>query len=225
MRIVFWQNCLSPHQLPYIARLMDDERVESVAVVAGEAVSGARRQMGWELAAHEGLDRCAVYVAPHDVLIDRLLEERPQDTWHLFSGIRGFAFVFKVLARSMGRNLHRGLITERPFTYARGLADGKPLWMHQLRFALQDRPFARGIQAVFAMGDEAVDYFRRVWKDWQVFPFAYCTERAQVPSAAPAEGACRFAFVGQLSPRKAPMDVLRAYRILTKSNGGGSLTS
>ena len=33
MRIVFWQNCLSPHQLPYIVHLMDDKRVGEVVVV------------------------------------------------------------------------------------------------------------------------------------------------------------------------------------------------
>ena len=33
MRIVFWQNCLSPHQLPYIVHLMDDKRVDEVVVV------------------------------------------------------------------------------------------------------------------------------------------------------------------------------------------------
>ena len=27
MRLVFWHNCLSPHQLPYVVKLMDDERV------------------------------------------------------------------------------------------------------------------------------------------------------------------------------------------------------
>lgn len=36
MRIVFWQNCLSPHQLPYIVHLMDDKRVDEVVVVTEE---------------------------------------------------------------------------------------------------------------------------------------------------------------------------------------------
>ena len=42
MRIVLWQNCLSPHQLPYIVHLLDDERVDAVVVVAGDTVSGVR---------------------------------------------------------------------------------------------------------------------------------------------------------------------------------------
>ena len=34
MRIVFWQNCISPHQMPFITRLADDPRVDEVVVVA-----------------------------------------------------------------------------------------------------------------------------------------------------------------------------------------------
>lgn len=49
MRIVFWQNCLSPHQLPYIVHLMDDKRVDEVVVVTEESISDERKKMGWEL--------------------------------------------------------------------------------------------------------------------------------------------------------------------------------
>lgn len=42
-------------------------------------------------------------------------------------------------------------------------------------FFIQDRKYAKHIQYVFAMGEDAVRYFRSVWKDWQVFPFIYCT--------------------------------------------------
>lgn len=44
MRIVFWQNCLSPHQLPYIVHLMDDKRVDEVVVVTEESISDERKK-------------------------------------------------------------------------------------------------------------------------------------------------------------------------------------
>ena len=44
MRIIFWQNCLSPHQLPYIVHLLDDKRVDEVVIVAGEMVSDSRKK-------------------------------------------------------------------------------------------------------------------------------------------------------------------------------------
>lgn len=53
MRIVLWQNCLSPHQLPYIVHLLDDKRVDEVVVVASETVSGVRKNMGWSVVEYE----------------------------------------------------------------------------------------------------------------------------------------------------------------------------
>ena len=58
MRLVFWQNCLSPHQLPYIVHLLDDMRVDEVVIVAGETVSDARKKMGWAIGMFDGLERC-----------------------------------------------------------------------------------------------------------------------------------------------------------------------
>ena len=78
---------------------------------------------------------------------------------------------------SLKYDVKRGMISERPDTFKYGLANGKPLWLHRIRFFIQDRSYARHIQYVFAMGDDAVSYFRSVWKSWEVFPFAYCTDR------------------------------------------------
>ena len=48
MRIVFWQNLLSPHQLPYITHLLDDKRVSEVIIVVGEDMDKNREKMGWK---------------------------------------------------------------------------------------------------------------------------------------------------------------------------------
>ena len=100
MRIVLWQNCLSPHQLPYIVHLLDDERVD-VVVVAGETVSDARREMGWSVGMYDGMDKCKVYVHPNNKIIEGLFNERQEDSQHLFSGIRADRFVFKCLKMSL----------------------------------------------------------------------------------------------------------------------------
>ena len=221
MRIVLWQNCLSPHQLPYIVHLLDDDRVDSVVIAAGEAVNAERAKMGWCVAEYSGLDRCEVYLNPHPLMMDSLLATRTDDSWHLFSGIRDFQFVFKAFLQSLKYNLRRGLIKERPITYAHGSTNGKPLWMHRLRFLLRDRKFAPSIDMVFAMGDEAVDYFQSVWKQWAVHPFAYCTNPSLTP-AIQITGPTRFVFVGSLSPRKSPLTILDAQRqIVNNCKRGG----
>lgn len=176
-RFVFWQNCLSPHQLPYIVHLLDDARVNEVVIVTNEVLSDERKNMGWDVTVFPGLERCDVRLSPSNSEIHELLSKRQEESIHFFSGIHGYPFVTKALDMSLKYDVKRGMISERPDTFKFGLANGKPLWLHRIRFFIQDRSYARHIQYVFAMGDDAVSYFRSVWKSWEVFPFAYCTDR------------------------------------------------
>lgn len=212
MRLVFWQNCLSPHQLPYIAKLMDDKRVDEVVVVAGMSLSNDRKDMGWSLPPYEGLERCQVYVKPDDKKIESLLSTNTENSWHLFGGIRADGFVFHCLNMSMKYDLRRCMITEPPLTYdiKRNKENARPLWMHRIRFRLQDYKYAKHIQAVFAMGTDAVRYFKSVNRHWQVFNFAYCTEPSDQQVAV--DGKAKFLFVGSLSMRKNPLAIIDAYQ-------------
>lgn len=204
MRIVFWQNCLSPHQLPYIAHLMDDKRVDEVIVVADETVSEDRKNMGWKVDNYPGLERCGIVMHPDDGEIRALLEQRQEDSWHLFSGIHGFPYLFHCLEISLEYKVKRGMITELPNTFAFGRKNGKPLWLHRLRFFLQDRKYAKHMNKVFAMGKRAVGYFKSVDKGWSVYPFMYCTQPLEGTCFSVRQGPTKFIFVGSLSYRKAP---------------------
>lgn len=213
MRIVLWQNCLSPHQLPYIVHLLDDERVDEVVVVASETVSGVRKNMGWSVAEYEGLDKCQVYVQPHDKIIESLFANRQEDTQHLFSGIRADMFVFKCLKMSLAYQLKRGIITERPNTYdfKHNIPNAKPYWLHRIRFWLQDRKYAKQISNVFAMGKEAVDYYKSLGMKWNVFPFCYCTQ-AMSPVAKDTNQDVKlpqYLFCGSLTSWKDPFAIAR----------------
>lgn len=225
MRIVLWQNCLSPHQLPYIVHLLDDERVDEVVIVAGETVSGDRKKMGWSVAQYEGIDQCKVYIHPHDKIIESLLAQRPEDSQHLFSGIRADAFVFKCLRMSMAYQLKRGIITERPNTYdfKHNINNAKPYWLHRIRFWLQDRKYAKHIHTVFAMGEEAVGYFRSLGMGWKVYPFCYCTASAPLAAKPLLEDKLpQYLFCGSLSSRKAPIAIARALSRVDLSRLGGA---
>ena len=141
MRIVFWQNCISPHQMPFITRLADDPRVDEVVVVAEVDVPPERRQMGWDSLYDANNHSCRIYLHPGDDDIRRLLDQRAAESWHIFMGIRAFGYVFHCLRLSMDYPVRRAMMSERPNTYALGLANGKPLWLHRLRFMLRDRDF------------------------------------------------------------------------------------
>ena len=218
MRIVFWQNCLSPHQIPYIKKLCDDPRVDEVVLVVDKLVNDKRKSMGWE---RLSLDDCGVRLFEHPGVeqVESLLSKDPESSWHLFSGISAFEYVFYALKRSLRYKVKRGLITERPNTFAFGFANGKPLWLHRIRFFVEDRIYARKINSVFAMGTEAVHYFASVYRSWDVFHFAYCTEsRMDIPSQY-VGGGIKVCFIGSLSWRKSPVSIVKAVGVLPgKSN-------
>lgn len=223
MRIVFWQNCLSPHQLPYIVHLLEDERVDEVVVCAGEAINRTRKDMGWDTTSYPGLENCDVYLDPTPQTVEHLMQVRTEDSYHLFSGIRGFAFVFDAFLRSLAYPLKRGMITERPNTYAYGRANGKPLWLHHLRWKLQDRKFMPKVNCVFAMGTDASDFYRTLHEGWKVFPFGYCTEGHQIErkpdGSAMITHPLRVAYVGGLSWWKS-VDTLLISTIITREERG-----
>lgn len=231
MRIVFWQNCLSPHQIPYIEHIKDDARIDEVIIAAGENVSSERKQMGWNNILTDASNKYRVFINPGNTDIENILKVRQDDSIHLFSGIRAFGFVFKALKRSLKYNIRRGLVTERPNAYAFHMANGKPLWLHKIRFMLRDRKCANNIQFVFAIGVDAEKYYSSVMHKWNVIPFIYCTNTSGNKNNFPAENEMtKFIFVGSLSSRKSPMSILKAYNHFSHDNhastidfvGGGS---
>ena len=204
MRFVFWQNCLSPHQLPYIVHLMDDERVDEVIIVSDCAVEEGRKQMGWSVLNIPLMEQCQIILQPTAALVDKLLQERAKDSIHLFSGIRAFRFIYDVFR-------------ERPNTYALGCSNGKPLWLHNLRFYLQDCQYIPYIDCIFAIGDECVNYYQSLSKQWKVFPFSYCTYSPIPNHNIVSSHLIKFIFIGSLIQRKGVLTLLQAINNITTS--------
>lgn len=217
MRFVFWQNCLSPHQLPYIVHLIDDERVDEVIIVSDCAVEEGRKQMGWSVLSIPLMEQCQIILQPTAALVDKLLQERTKDSIHLFSGIRAFRFIYDVFRQSLKYHLRRGLITERPNTYAWGCSNGKPLWLHNLRFYLQDCQYIPYIDCIFAIGDECVNYYQSLSKQWKVFPFSYCTYSPIPNHNIVSSHLIKFIFIGSLIQRKGVLTLLQAINNITTS--------
>lgn len=217
--LVFWFNTLSPHQLPYIKELTKDNRVTSVVLNVGEAVSAERKALGWEKVDEENLE---INIRPSKEVIKKYFDNNQENSIHFFSGIRGFAFVFDCFKQSLEYRVKRGIITEAPFTFAFGKTNGKPLLLHKLRFWLQDRKYIQHINYVFAIGEKSQKYYKSISKKWKVIPFIYCTETPREISYAKRDS-LRFIFVGNLTPRKSCITLIEATKKLTKKSSDFSV--
>ena len=214
MKLLFFQNIISPHQMPYIEHLPKMEGVDDVVVIVPEVNLGERDALGWDARGWLQSDGVRFVVAPTDREVNNIFQEyfNEKDTWCLFSGINAFPEVAKWFRTSLKYMVKRGVITEPPFVY------GHPLWQHAIRFAMQDWRYVKYIDKIFVMGEDYLPYFQFWSRRWEVIPFMYCTD-------VPNDKLCfnenkdegykvKILYVGSLSPRKNVRCLLRAVGLL-----------
>ncbi len=208
--LFFWQDCISPHQLPYISELFRDHRIESVFLIAPIIAGKERLEMGWEQDL-ENIKGLTLIISPDHDQITSLMKEYEKSSIHLFSGIRADQTVFLYFKQSLNFNLRRGIITETPNLYK------KPLWLHRFRFLLRDYIYVNKIDYVFAMGELAESYYKFWSQKWKVFQFGYCVKIDKFQNKE-INGVCRIVFVGSLSRRKNVRLLLHALKETEKEN-------
>lgn len=204
MKLLFFQNCVSPHQVPYIKELVLNSNVEEVFLVVPRFDYNERQEMGWDnkkLIDNTGIK---LFYEPDEKTIRELLTYN-ENSYCFFSGIRADAYVFYWFNLSLEYNVKRYIITEPPFTY------NKPLWMHYIRFFLQDYKFVKYIDGIFGIGEDAIRYYRSISKRWKVFPFQYVTEHNERTKEVPT-GSLKLLFVGSLCKRKNVKIVIEALK-------------
>lgn len=221
MNIAFFQNCISPHQMPYIEALSLRDEVGKVYVVAPRVTYGMRKDLGWPESWTESGEKLEVRINPEDSEVEAILKDA---NVVMFSGIIAFAEVQHWLDMSLNYNVKRGVITEAPFTYG-----GKPLWLHWLRFNLKGRRYIKHIDWIFAIGETCAKYYASISHKWKIIPFMYSTA---MPDCKPAEvigERLKVLFVGALEPRKNVESLLLATNLLgdkvevTIAGGGDEL--
>lgn len=203
MNLLFFENCISPHQVPYIKELTKFPSIEKVSLIVPRYNYKERVNMGWNntnLLDNSGIN--FVY-KPNKIQVQRLLCEN--NVLCFFSGIRADKDVFEWFQISLKYEVKRYIITEPPFTF------NKPLWMHYIRFYLQDYKFVNKINGIFGIGEAAVKYYNTISKKWKVFPFQYVTEHRNRTKNSPT-GNLKLIFVGNLCKRKNVKLVLKALK-------------
>lgn len=209
MTLLFFQNCISPHQIPYIKELCYDERIEYVHLIAPRMDFESRKTMGWNSSSLLNGTSIVCHLMPSDDKLTFLFQQN-HHVVALFSGIRADKDVFRWFKLSLRFGMKRGIITEAPFIYH------KHLLFHYLRFLLQDYVYVKYIQYVFAIGPLALSYFRSWNRAWQVYPFAYCTEMEDKTPEISLQSSCKVKslFVGSVDKRKNAKIVLKALTLL-----------
>jgi len=179
MKLIFFQNCVSPHQVPYMKVLAQRH---DVTLVAPCFTPDDRAALGWT-DKDSAADGIRLMIAPTDDQVTALFEQKQSEERAvcLFSSITGFKEVKHWLDMSLQYDVRRGVICEAPITYK------WPLWMHKIHFVLCDLKYRKHLQYVFAIGEDCADYYRGWGSQWRVVDFAYCVDYLEMDMAAVEE--------------------------------------
>jgi len=209
MVIIFFQNCVSPHQMSYIKELPLLPEVDEVLFVSPRVTYSERSSMGWSMDDYTSLNvNLKIYISPKDEDVDAIYKKYEGGAVYcLYSGINDFSELAHWMQMGLGYKVKRGIITERPNVYW-----NKPLWLHKLRFLFRSQKYVKYFDYVFCIGGLAIDYYSCFSKQWKLVPWGYCTEcnEEQTVRECAEDSPLKMVFVGTVNNNKNVISVVRA---------------
>jgi hypothetical protein len=167
-RIVFWQDMPSPHQAPWIRSLAEAIPERQIFGVFQRELSQGRLALGWRAPDY---GKCHVLISPDQLTVEKLLQDDPGRTVHIFSGMCHLSAIQATFKKSLfSKSLVCILSVGRDW---RGLKGG----LRQAHSLLHERSYRRSVDFVLAIGRVGLRWYDRCGYDMaKVFPFCYVVE-------------------------------------------------
>jgi len=210
-RIVFWQNIISPHQLPYIREITTFAGIKEVVLVVSESLQESLALQGWK---QPSTGSVKVLVNPDSTVIAQLLKQEPQQTVHILGGIRLYPYTSLVFSARSRYGFRCGVVAEG--ADHRGLKGS----LRYLIYSIDYLRYRNLIDFILSMGENGKDWYHRVgWPHEKIFPFAYVTDFSSCESVClqtelNVHEKIQLLYVGQLIHRKGADILLRALSLL-----------
>lgn len=196
MRVVAWQNMLSPHQAPLLNALADSPEVESLTLIVEQELSQERADMGWKIPELTHVD---VLVSPERTVLDERIDQFSQSV-HLVSGFAQGKY---------GSWIRQNIPTFYLYTE---LAKSDSAW-RRLFNIVRYRWFywraAKQVLGVFAIGSQCPIWLKNsinVELD-KILPFGYFMHASDAQDTNP-HSTQKVMFVGRLEPVKGIVELV-----------------
>ncbi|MDG5490131.1 glycosyltransferase [Psychroserpens sp. SPM9] len=202
MRIVFWENIVSQHKLPYWNALAASDEVTKFVLIVEELLYKKLEKQGWENHVNES-EKFELHVHPSEATIEALLQEDMPNSYHVFSGIRAIPLVYKAFQQSLKYQLHKLLLTETINL------NGKRALTRRLASFLIERRYQKHYDIVLGSGASTQKWYLECGvKPENFYSFLYSIEDVKAPNNTPVTSeTLKFLFIGQLIHRKG-LDIL-----------------
>jgi|TARA_R100000479_G_scaffold33554_3_gene13957 glycosyltransferase involved in cell wall biosynthesis len=208
MKIIFWQNIISPHQSFLIRKLA--ERHEVILAVL-EEISEARVKQGWQ---RPDIGKANIVILKNQLIANEL-NERHRDAINIFSGIANNNIIGKVF-KNVSKSSINTVIVEA------GSSLGWQKHFRKLIYTIKAFLYKEKINAIFAMGDLGVEWYHSSgFPKEKIYRFQYFTElpkietlkKIKIEDTSPV-----LLFIGQLIDRKNIIQLIKALSNLKNHN-------
>jgi glycosyltransferase involved in cell wall biosynthesis len=198
MKIVFWQNIISPLQ-SYLIRNIAYEH--DVLLVVEEVVSESRIKQGWSVP--DTGNATVIVLKDNRTLLNTI--EQTKGSIHVFSGFSSYPKI-RVAFEKIYRTETIGIIAES------AIQMGWKCSIRKLLYRFYCIKYSNHISFIFAMGNIGVDWYVNAgFKKENVFQFQYFTELPEINfKRLEPNTTLRFIFIGQLVKRKGIDNLLKA---------------
>ena len=202
MKIIYWENIISQHKVPYWNFLAKSDKVAQFILVVEQELSEDLKSQGWENG-FESNAKSELIVNPSESKIIDLFKNNIEDSYHVFSGIRAIPMVFNAFKISLSFPVHRILLTERVNLF------GIRILTRRLATLFIERKYIKHYDIVLGSGSKTKEWYLECGiKELHFFPFMYSVsypKTVEIPTTI--HKPVRFVFIGRLIKLKG-LDVL-----------------
>lgn len=215
MKIIYWENIISQHKVPYWNFLAKSDTVSKFILVVEQGLNDELKKQGWQDDFVES-SKSELVVNPSQSKILEILEKDKEDSFHIFSGIRAIPMVFSAFKLSLNLPIHRILLTETVnLNGVRGVT-------RRLYSFMNEKKFLRYYDLVLGSGLSTQKwYLENGLQPEKFYSFLYSTEypKEKVVQKLAAESAgLQLIFIGQLIERKGLDILLKALSYISTLN-------
>lgn len=206
MKIIFWQNIVSPHLSYFLSKLGDDYEV---ILIVNSMMSDERKSQGWSVPHLNNVEIVEITDLAH---IHQLIE-RYKSEINIFSGFSSMNILnLRYAFQNIIKHTKVFIISESP------IQQGIKTFGRQFLYKLYYLKYRKRINHIFAMGNIGVEWFKKSgFPNEKITPFCYFIEPSKKDvSVKSFSHKTRYLFVGQLIRRKGIDNFIEALSELDK---------
>lgn len=194
MRIVFWTDFLSIHQMGYMKALANLSDVNVIVIVGGD-IPTSRLKMGWPLPDVGKANIIHNFKFNQEANANLVLAI--EKSINIVFGIRGTSFIKKSISYLIDKKAKFGIISERRSTLgAKGL-------LRSIYYSYLCRKLNKKIDFFFALGSLGVEFFKLHGIDCsKLFNFSYAVSSKIISTKKLTSEKNRIILIGRMIPQK-----------------------